>query len=113
MYKRSGRGNKFGARKVVTPEHTFDSQKEYMRYCQLKLMLRAKEISELTLQPQFRLDVNNQHICKYTADFSYIDTKTSSLIVEDVKGGKATDTRDSKIRRKLLKAIYNIDVVIV
>jgi hypothetical protein len=44
---------------------------------------------------------------KYVADFVYIDTVNSKEIVEDVKG-MITDI--FKIKYRLMKQIYNIDI---
>lgn len=98
---------KYRNKKVKTDEGTFDSKKEYARWGVLRLLQRIKEIEELTRQPEFPLMVNTTNICVYKADFSYIITKTGKLIVEDVKGVK---TPVYNIKKKLMKAIYNIEI---
>lgn len=82
----------------------FASKREARRFDELKLLERAGEISELSCQPGFRLEVNGDLICKYIADFSYRD-KQGMPITEDVKGVK---TPAYVIKRKLMKAIYGI-----
>jgi hypothetical protein len=104
------KGNKFNARKVVIDGITFDSVAESERYWDLKLLVMAGEISDLKLQPSFDLEVNGVEICEYMADFSYIDKKTGETVYEDVKG---MDLRLSQIKRKLVKALYGIDVQII
>lgn len=93
---------------------TFDSKREAKRYTELKLMRRAGEISDLTLQPSFELipkqrrsDGKAEIRCVYKADFAYTDTKTGERVIEDVKGVK---TRDYIIKRKLMLQIYGISV---
>ena len=86
----------------------FASKKEAARYEQLKLMVRAKAITDLTLQPVFPyIEIAGQKICKYIADFEY--TENGKRIVEDVKS-TATATPVYKLKKKLVKALHNIDV---
>jgi hypothetical protein len=47
----------------------------------------------------------------YKADFVY--EKDGKLIVEDVKGSTQMITADFKLKKKLMKYVYNIDVQIV
>jgi hypothetical protein len=51
--------------------------------------------------------VNGILICTYIADFTY--TRDGKYIVEDFKG-VLTDV--FKLKRKLMKAIFNIDILI-
>ena len=44
----------------------------------------------------------------YTADFSYVETQDGHPVVEDVKGGKATQTAVFKLKVKLLKNKYRL-----
>ena len=90
--------------KTTVDGHKFDSKREANRYCELKLMQRAGEISDLELQPQFVLqeafrDAQGKHrrAIKYRADFRY--TKGDKTIVEDVKGHK---TPLYLVKKKLL-----------
>lgn len=92
---------------------TFDSKSEARRYEVLRLLERDGQISELRLQPSFILahavrfhDVKRQKpALKYIADFEYIEKGIT--IIEDVKG---MQTPVFKIKRHLLKTIYNIDL---
>lgn len=96
----------------------FDSKKEYNRSKQLVFLLENKIISDLKYQVPFILcpsqygkDYNGKDIClrrdmKYIADFTYIDDN-GKYIVEDSKGYK---TIEYKRKRKLMKAIYNIEI---
>lgn len=97
--------NKYRAIKAVVDGITFDSKKEARRYGQLKLLARAGKISELKLQPRFDLIVNGCKCGFYKADFEYIED--GKRVVEDVKGMK---TPIYNLKKKLVKAIYGIDI---
>lgn len=88
----------------------FDSKKEANRYYFLKLLQEKGEIRELKLQPEWSLDAYGIHICKYRADFSYVQLTgcgNAKNVVEDVKG-KKTDVY--KLKKKLMKAIHGIEI---
>lgn len=99
--------NKYGNRKVEVDGITFASAKEARRYGELKLLERAGEISSLRTQPRFPIVINGVKVCTYVADFAYFEGEPT-CVVEDVKGFK-TDVY--KIKRKLMKACHDIDVV--
>lgn len=99
---------KYKAKKTVFDGITFDSQKEAMRYGELKLLERAGEISDLELQPKyvlqegFRDKDGKKHIAiTYKADFKYVEK--GKEIVEDAKG---FETEVFKIKLKLLLYKY-------
>ena len=103
---------KYRNEKVVIDGHTFDSEREGERYCELRLMQKAGEIDDLQIHPDFVLVPNIleeghvvQRAVKYTADFSYISS--GCKIVEDVKGVK-TDVY--KLKKKLMRYIYGIKI---
>lgn len=62
----------------------------------------------LELQPKYPLTVNGEKICTYIADFKYWDAQKNAEIVEDVKGVR---TPVFRIKSKLVKALYGIDIV--
>ena len=105
---------KYGNQKVVVDgEKVADSQHEYRRLNDLKVLQRAGEIKDLQTQVRYNL-IPAQKICgekvrgtDYIADFVYW-TKDDQFICEDAKGHK---TADYIIKRKLMKLIHNIDVV--
>ena len=104
------RRHKFNAVRTISSDgKAFPSKAEARRYEMLKLLVANGEITDLSLQPSFSLDVNGIHICKYRADFQYYD-KDDNWIVEDVKG-LMTDV--FKIKARLMKACHNIDVQVV
>lgn len=98
----------------------FDSTKEARRYEQLLLLQRAGEISDIKRQVTYELIPaqyetieryskdgkrlkDQQRLVErkveYIADFTYTDTKTGEVIVEDAKGFR---TKDFILKRKLL-----------
>lgn len=97
--------NKYRAIKTTVDGIKFDSKKEATRYQTLKILVMAKEISDLSLQPKFDLIVNGTKIGFYKADFQY--TQDGKTVVEDVKGMK---TPIYNLKKKMIKAIYGFDV---
>lgn len=98
---------KYGNRKTVCRhDHRHDSKKEALRCDELHILEAGGAIEHLILQPPFFIGVNGVEICKYVADFAYIDN--GKRIVEDVKGMR---TATYRIKRKLMKAIYGIEVL--
>lgn len=112
--------NKYNAKPTTVDGIRFASQKEARRYTELMLLASAGEISDLTLQPVFHLRCGgipvlirskgypNGRRAKYVADFSYID-RAGSWIVEDTKGA---DTPVSRLKRALVEAEYNVQVIL-
>ena len=96
---------KYNARKITVDGIVFDSQAEADRYADLKLLVKGREITNLQLQPSFILqdsftrDGKKIRAIEYVADFAYIEA--DKIVVEDVKGGKATMTEAYKLKRKL------------
>lgn len=93
----------------------YDSEKEYRRYNELKLLEQQGLISGLCRQVELRI----QDACErwgqkvnavnYIADFCYIEDEKE--VVEDVKGfdkktGKYIMTKDFKLKWKLLQYRY-------
>lgn len=97
--------SKYHNKKVVVDGKTFDSKKEAERYQALKLLEKADVIRNLSRQVPFELipKQENERAVKYIADFTYIETATGKIIVEDVKGYR-TDVY--KLKRKLFKWRY-------
>ena len=85
----------------------FDSKMEAARYQELKLMQHAGIITELRAHECFPIVVNDHFIANYIpADFTY--TEDGQRVVEDVKGMRLDLY---KIKGRLLKAIYGIDIM--
>jgi hypothetical protein len=98
---------KYRAKPTTIDGIRFASKAEARRYQELKLLERAGEIHNLETHPKYTLSVNNQVICTYTADFRY--EESGEVIVEDVKS-RPTMTPVYRLKKKLMKAIYNIDI---
>lgn len=104
--------SKYGSRKVTIDGVTYDSLKEYHRFCDLKLMQRAGIITGLQRQVKYELlptqRINGKVIerpVNYYADFVY--KMDRQLVVEDVKGYK---TPEYVIKRKLMLSVYGIQI---
>lgn len=107
------RTSKYKNIKTTVGNLKFDSKKEAKRFEELLLLLKAYEIQDLRLQHSFTLiesytalDGEKIKAMKYIADFTYTDRKRG-FVVEDVKG-KRTDVY--KIKKKLMKDIYDISI---
>ena len=99
---------------------TFDSAREAIRYDELMLMLRAGEIREMKVQPQFTLkesfvtpegDLSGKVV--YIADFSYearVKDGTWRFVVEDVKSERTRKNKDYRIKVKLMQENRGITV---
>lgn len=101
--------NKYKAKKVWDDGHCFDSQAEHRRYCELKLLQKAKEIKDLKIHPEYRIMINGKKVCIVELDFEYEDSR-GTVTTEDVKG---CDTALSRLKRKLVEAAHDIKVEII
>lgn len=97
---------KYGNKKVKYDGATFDSKAEKDRYVELRLLERAGRISELHLQPPFKLleKQKGEQGVKYIADFIY--KENGKTIVEDVKSKATAKDKAYIIKRKLFKQKY-------
>ena len=95
--------------------HMFDSKAEASRFLELLAMEQAKVIGGLEVHPRFDLRMEDQKVAAYIPDFSYWIKKGigEERIVEDVKGGKATDTPVFKLKMKMFEIQYGIKLTIV
>lgn len=102
------RKQKYRNRKVECLGKKFDSILEKNRYLFLLDKQKQGKINSLETQVRFKIEVNCQKICAYVADFTY--KICDKLIVEDTKGF-ITDI--FRIKSKLIKAVYGIEIRIV
>ena len=99
--------NKYFNKKTIIDGIAFDSKLEGNRYCELKLLERAKQIKDLKLQPRFLLQEGFKKNGKtyrpiyYIADFMYL--QDGKIIIEDSKG---LETEIFKLKRKLFEYKY-------
>ncbi len=104
------RRHKFNAVKTTVNGIAFDSKAEAFCYGQLRLLEKAGEIEGLELQPKFPLIVNGVKVATYIADFRYRVVKgisQSLTVVRDVKGVR---TPVYQLKKKLVRALYGIDI---
>ena len=120
--------SKFHSKKITAHGITFDSKKEYRRYCELLLLERAGKIQSLERQKVFELVPAQyetferygkkgqrlkdgkrciENAVKYIADFVYIEN--GKTVVEDTKS-EATKTKDYIIKRKLMLYVHGIRI---
>lgn len=115
--------SKYHSRKVTRDGMTFDSIKEYRRYCELTLLEKAGKITDLKRQVEFELipaqrepdtigkrggikkGKTIEQKCSYIADFVYVENGIP--IVEDTKGFR---TPDYIIKRKLMLCVHGIRI---
>src|SRR6185437_9515057 len=112
------RRSKFGAEPTIVDGIRFASKAEARRYGELRRLERAGEISQLECQPKWKFSVNgvpvlirsegypNGRQASFKADFRYFDAKDGRMVVEDVKGGRATRTEAYALRKALLEAMH-------
>jgi hypothetical protein len=100
---------KYGNKKTTVDGIVFDSKKEAERYQDLILAMKYKKISALQLQIKFPLIVNDQIVANYIADFVYLD-ESGKKIVEDVKSEITRKNPVYRLKLKLMKAIYGIEI---
>jgi len=107
--------NKYHARKVEIDGYQFDSQAEARRYQELLLLEKAGKIARLVVHPRFvlqdsfvRPDGQRVNPITYKADFQYLERENGKVVtvVEDVKGGRATQTAAFSIRWRLFMVRY-------
>lgn len=106
---------KYRNRKTEVDGLLFDSKKEAIRWCELKLLEKAGEISHLKRQVPFILIPNQyddrdriiERETRYIADFVYWEN--GNMVVEDVKSS-ATRTPEYRIKKKLLLKEYGLRI---
>ena len=119
---------KYHSRKITRDGETFDSVKEYRRFCELSQLEKAGEITDLKRQVEFILIPAQrepdtvgkrggikqgkviEHKCSYISDYTYKD-KHGKLHIEDVKGYKGGGAYSVfVIKRKLMYCVYGIKI---
>jgi hypothetical protein len=102
---RVARASKYRAVPTEVDGIKFPSKKEATRWQQLRLLERAGQISQLTRQVPYDLFVNGKKVCRYVSDFNYYEG--DQLVVEDSKG---MPTPTYRLKKKLMDAVYNIQI---
>ena len=99
------RKNKYNAKKVHAFGKKFDSQGEYKRALFLMDCEKQGLIQNLEYQIPYKIVINDVKVCSYIADFRYM--YNGKVVVEDFKG---MVTPIFKLKAKLIKACYDIDI---
>lgn len=68
-------------------------------------MEKARVIRDLELQPRYPLVVNGVKVATYVGDFRY--REDGVLVLEDAKGVR---TREYRLKAKLMKALFGIEI---
>jgi hypothetical protein len=109
---RAKRKSKYNNVKVVVDGEEYDSEREYKRCCELRLLERAGVIKNLRRQVEFVIAPSvklhgRQHCArKYIADFVYTDERGNE-VVEDCKGHR---TEMYLFKRHLMMAVHGIEI---
>ena len=93
---------------VVQDGERFDSKKEAARYAELQVLERAGAISGLRLKPKYEFVHNGVRIGAFTPDYEYVED--GQLIVEDTKSPSTRRETSYRLRKKMLKAFFGLDV---
>ena len=129
---------KYHSKKITKDGETFDSIKEYKRWCELSLLERAGEITNLRRQVKFVLIPAQyepdtigsrggikkgkliERECSYIADFVYEYHKLnrpdvprevySARVYTVVEDTKGFKTKDYIIKRKLMLQVHGIRI---
>ena len=95
----------------------FDSKKEASRYKELKLLEKSGYITNLECQPKFEFMINGEPLryvhsnrkITYKADFRY--KEKGATVVEDVKSKITQDQPVYKIKKALMRALNDIEIL--
>lgn len=101
--------SKYRNKKIEFDGQKFDSLKEFHRWQDLKILEKAGVIEGLDRQKRYRIEVAGVHICDYVADHVY--TEKGRLIVEDVKSAFTRKLPVYRIKKKLMKANFGIEIL--
>lgn len=105
-YRLPTRRPKYNNRQTTVDGIPFDSRHEATQYLALKAREQMGEITDLELQVKFPIVVNGQKVCAYIADFVY--RERGQKVIADAKGVK---TAVYRLKKKLVKAVYGLDIV--
>jgi hypothetical protein len=104
--------SKFKAKKTTVDGVGFDSLGEAARYVQLLDRQRRGEIRNLVTHPKYELKIGTIRIGQYSGDYSYEELRDGEWfpVLEDYKA-RATKTEAYGLRKKLIRALYGIDIL--
>jgi hypothetical protein len=102
--------NKYHNQPVIFRGYRFDSKAEARRYEELFLLQQAGQIDGLQVHPRYLLieaqviGGKRERPVWYVGDFQY--WQDGRQVVEDTKGGKATQTPLWKLKWRLVRSRY-------
>lgn len=102
--------SKFRNKKTEVEGIKFDSLKEANRFRFLNQAQIEGRIKGLKLQHRFEFVVNGERVCSYIADFTYTSNEVG-FIVEDVKSEFTRRQPVYRIKKKLMKAVFGIEIL--
>lgn len=117
--------SKYGNKQVIVDGIRFDSQKEWMRYEELRRLQKAGEIDRLEVHKKYELmpkTVLNGHTYKsisYYADFVYYDCTEDKLhcndpnkrwVVEDVKSPVTRKNPTYSLKKRMMAHVHGIEI---
>lgn len=106
---RSGQARKYGNRKVEVGGRTFDSEREAANWQKLSLMEQSGQIRNLEHHVAIPLVVNGVLVYTWTADFRYF--VGDRLCLADAKSEPVRRKDTWRVVKKLVKALYNVEVI--
>ena len=102
------RPSKYRNKPIVVDGIRFASKREAKRWGELKLLEKAKEITELERQTRWALCTEDGvRVGHYVADFTYLQGHDRRVVVEDAKGVR---TELYKWKKKHFEAQYGIPI---
>lgn len=99
--------NKYRNKITIVDDIKFSSKKEANYYGKLKLLLKSGDVISFERQVKYHFELNGVKIGYYVADF-VINWKTTGIRVVDVKGMRLPIYN---LKKKMMKAFHNIDVI--
>lgn len=103
--------NKYNNKETVRNGIVFDSKGEAKRYEYLLDLEASNVIKDLRLQVVYQFYINEKKLCKYIADFTYY--YEGNLIVEDYKNLILAKGAVFRLKKKLMKLSYGIDIMVI
>lgn len=99
---------KWNAKRIVVDGTTFDSMAEAYRYSELKWLRDDGQIAGLKVHVTYPIEINGEVVCRYIADFVYID-EMGELVIEDVKS-PVSRTDVYRLKKKLMRVVNGLEV---
>jgi len=103
--------SKYGAVKTEYHGRIYDSKKEAEYAARLDARVAAGEIKTWIPQVSFPLTAS-----RYFVDFMVFNTAGTFELIDikgyDKRSGRFRDTSNSKLKRKEMKKLYNVDIIV-